>query len=111
MWHRGVRAVAVLPLAVLVLEGSAWAQLVINEIDSDTPGVDSAEFIEIHNPGVTPVGLDGWSLELVNGSGTPAVYDSIALPDVELAAGGYFVVCADAAATPLCDLDVSPDSG
>lgn len=89
----------------------ATAQVVINEIDYDQPSTDTAEFIELKNVGAAAESLDGYSLELVNGTGGGAVvYETIALPPEELAAGGYFVVCADAAATPNCDLDVSPDS-
>lgn len=83
--------------------------LVINEIDYDQPGTDSAEFIEIKNVGSGAAALGGVSIELVNGSGG-AVYQTIALPAVNLAAGGFFVVCANAATVAICDLDVSPDT-
>ena len=86
-------------------------QLVINEIDYDQPSTDTAEFVEIKNNGSTAVSLSGWTLELVNGSGGgAAIYDTIALPAVSLAAGDYFVVCANAATVPNCDLDDSPDT-
>ena len=50
-------------------------------------------------------------MELVNGSGGGAViYNTIVLPSVSLAAGAYFVVCANAATVVNCDLDVSPDT-
>ena len=50
-------------------------------------------------------------MELVNGNGG-TVYQTITLPDVDLAAGDYFVVCANAATVENCDLDVmfTPDS-
>ena len=85
-------------------------ELVINEIDYDQPGTDSAEFIELRNSGAVAVELGNYSLEFVNGSGGAAVYATIPLPATSLAAGGYFVVCANAATTPNCNLDVSPDS-
>jgi uncharacterized protein len=86
-------------------------QLVINEIDYDQPSTDTAEFVEIKNNGSSAVSLDGWTLELVNGNGGGAViYDTIILPNVNLAAGDYFVVCANAATVPNCDLDDSPDT-
>jgi predicted extracellular nuclease len=85
--------------------------LVINEIDYDQPGTDTAEFVEIRNNGDTPVDLTGWMLELVNGSGGGAtVYGSYALSGYSLAVGDYFVVCGNAANVPNCDLDVTPDS-
>jgi cysteine-rich repeat protein len=107
--YRGVRAAA-LSLAVLALEGRAAAQLVINEVDYDQPGTDEAEFIEIRNGGPDPVDLDTWSLVLVDGDAAPAVYATIDLPAVQLAAGDYYVVCGDPARVPDCDLDASPDS-
>jgi uncharacterized protein len=86
-------------------------QLVINEIDYDQPSTDTAEFVEIKNNGSSAVSLDGWTLELVNGNGGGAViYNTIALPAVSLAAGDYFVVCANAATVPNCDLDDAPDT-
>ena len=87
------------------------ADLVINEIDYDQPSTDTAEFIEIKNNGATAVDLDPYSLVLVNGNGGgAAVYQTIDLPSFSLAPGGYYVVCADAANTINCNLDVSPDS-
>jgi hypothetical protein len=85
------------------------ARLVINEVDYDQPGTDSAEFVEIKNTGLGPVELAGVSLRLING-GTGSVYQDIALPATSLAAGDHFVVCANAATVPNCDLDVAPDT-
>ncbi len=81
------------------------AALVINEIDYDQQGTDTAEFVEIANVGPVPVNLGSITLELVNGSNT-SVYDTIALPSVDLAPGDYFVVCGDAVNVYNCDLDV-----
>jgi len=88
---------------------AAAPDLVINEVDYDQPGTDAAEFVEIFNAGATAVSLDGLAVELVNGS-NDSVYNTINLPNVSLPAGGYFVVCGNAANTPNCDLDVSPDT-
>lgn len=91
--------------------GAASTSLVINEIDYDQPSTDTAEFVEIKNISTSAINLDGWTLEVVNGSGGGAsVARTIALPNVDLAAGDYFVVCGDAANVANCDLDVSPDS-
>ena len=85
--------------------------LVINEIDYDQPGTDRGEFVEIKNVGPAPVPLGGFALQLVNGTGGGAsVYNTIALPAVDLAPGGYFVVCGDPANVVNCNLDASPDS-
>ena len=37
------------------------AQVIINEIDSDTPGSDDAEFVELFDGGVGNADLDGQS--------------------------------------------------
>jgi len=84
-------------------------ELVINEVDYDQPGTDAAEFIEIKNVGGSTASLDGLAVELVNGS-NDSVYNSFNLPNFSLPSGGYFVICANAANTPNCDLDVTPDT-
>lgn len=88
---------------------SVAAGLVINEIDYDQPGLDTAEFIEIKNAGETALSLEGYALELVNGFGG-SIYNTIDLPAVTLSPGRYFVVCANAATVPNCDLDAGPDT-
>jgi predicted extracellular nuclease len=91
--------------------GSGSDTLVINEVDYDQPGTDTAEFVEIKNVSGSAIDLDPYTVELVNGTGGGAsVYQAIDLPGVSLAAGGYFVVCANAATVADCDLDVAPDS-
>ncbi|MCB0428205.1 MAG: hypothetical protein KDD16_12960, partial [Mangrovimonas sp.] len=45
----------------------SFAQLVINELDCDTPGVDNQEFIEIKSE-VPNFPLDGYVVVLFNGS-------------------------------------------
>ena len=90
---------------------AASTTLVINEIDYDQPSTDTAEFLEIKNVSASGIDLDPYSVELVNGTGGGAsVYQTIDLPAVTLGAGGYFVVCANAATVPGCDLDVAPDT-
>jgi predicted extracellular nuclease len=83
--------------------------IVINEIDYDQPGTDSAEFLEIKNVGSSTVTLGGTAIQLVNGSGA-SVYNTIDLPDQNLAPGEYFVICANALTVDNCDLDASPDT-
>ena len=86
--------------------------LVVNEIDYDQPGNnDPAEFVELRNNAGVDLELAGFSVVLVNGNGGGAVsYDTIALPDAILAAGDYFVICANAATVANCDLDDGPDT-
>jgi hypothetical protein len=98
-------------IIALDLPSCAVDHLLVNEIDYDQAGTDSEEFIEIYNPTAAPINLDPYALELVNGTGGGAsIYNTIDLPDVDLAAGDYYVVCGDAALVPFCDLDVTPDT-
>jgi hypothetical protein len=71
--------------------------LLVTEVDYDQMGTDTAEFVEIHNPGDAPVALAGVELQLVNGADA-APYRRFTLSDVadSLAAGGYLVVGAKA---------------
>ncbi len=85
------------------------ATLVINEINYDSPGTDTDEFIELENEQNVPVNLSGYALSLIDGtSGTTSEYARFALPNVTLPAGGRFVVCGDSAVVPSCNLDLDP---
>lgn len=109
--RRGPRWALLLALGLgAVGAGTAQASVVINEIDYDQPGTDTGEYIELRNDGAAAVSLDGYSLRLVNGADN-SVYRTITLPTgVTLAAGGYYVICGDAAVVPSCNLDVSPNT-
>lgn len=87
--------------------------LVINEIDYDQTGTDTAEFIELKNVSGGPLNLDNFTVELINGSmgGAVPYAPAIDLPNVILAADDYYVICANAATVVNCDLDVTPDEG
>lgn len=67
--------------------------LVINEVDYDNVGIDTDEYIEIHNPTAAAIDLSGIRLYLINGAGN-LVYDNIdlATAGLTLPAGGYLVV-------------------
>ncbi len=66
--------------------------LVINEIEYDNVGNDTAEYVEILNTSGSQINLTGYSLVLVNGSGN-AVYSTIPLgPAGTLDPGQYLVV-------------------
>lgn len=73
-------------------DGDPPLSLVINEVESDSPGDDIAEFIEIYNNASTPRSLDGLILVFFNG-GQPndPVYLTVPLSG-EIPANGYFVV-------------------
>jgi hypothetical protein len=63
--------------------------LVINELLPDPPGADDGqEWIELFNPGATPISVGGWSLDADTssfGGGAP-------LPEIDVPAGGHLVV-------------------
>ncbi len=44
------------------------SSLIINEVDSDTPGADAAEFVELYDGGSGNTALDGFVLVFFNGS-------------------------------------------
>ena len=104
---RTFRALLLTVLTTLAVAAPASAQLVINEVDYDQASTDTAEFAELRNDGSAPVDLDPYALRLVNGA-NGAVYKTIDLPAVSLAAGDYFVVCGGTVAN--CDLDTTPDT-
>lgn len=70
---------------------SCMGQIVINEVDSDTPGADTAEFVELYNSGPSAQSLDGYVLVFFNGSGDTS-YAAYDLDGFSIPAGGYFVV-------------------
>ncbi|MCB9283531.1 MAG: lamin tail domain-containing protein [Lewinellaceae bacterium] len=76
--------------------------LIINEVDYDQVGTDLQEFIELRNMNTEVLDLSAFTLELVNG-GDNSVYRTVNLPSVSLAAGDYFVICANGSTVPNCD--------
>ncbi len=63
--------------------------VVINELDSDTPGVDAAEFVELYDGGVGNTSLTGLVLVFYNGNGDVS-YRAIDLDGFTTNAAGYF---------------------
>jgi uncharacterized protein len=110
---RGLVALAAIAALVSLAHGAgaASSSLVINEVDYDQPSTDTAEFLELKNVSAGAIDLDPYAVELVNGNaGGALLYQTIDLPSVVLAAGDYYVICANAATVPSCDLDVAPDT-
>src|SRR4051812_2699871 len=101
---------AIALLSFTTLAGRARANVVINEVDYDQPGTDTAEYIELFNNGASVVSLSGYTLRLVNGANN-TTYQTITLEGTAtLPAGGYYVICGDATLVPNCQLDVTPNS-
>ena len=96
--------------ALLVLSQSVFAQTVlINEVDADQVGTDAAEFVELYDGGTGGTSLDGLVIVFWNGS-VDTSYQAFDLDGLSTNAAGYFVLCGDAANTPNCDLDVTPNT-
>lgn len=97
-------------LLLLVALAPLQAQLVINEVDYDQPSTDNAEYIEILNTGSEPWPLADLSVVMYNGNtGVAVEYRTIAnatWPD--LAAGDYFLICANQGITLNCDHQATP---
>lgn len=84
-------------------------RLVINEVDYDQDGTDTAEFVELYNAGPGPISLSGIEVRLVQGTGGGAsVYATIALTNVVLAANDYYVISANAGTVPNTDQVATP---
>lgn len=72
--------------------------LVINEIDYDNPGTDTAEFVELFNPTSAAIDLTGHALVQINGADSRE-YGRVALSGT-IAAGGYLLVTAMGSSVP-----------
>jgi predicted extracellular nuclease len=106
-----VLVVALAAFAYAPVGSAASTTLVINEVDYDQPSTDTAEFFELKNVSSGSINLDAYRVEGINGNaGGSAVYRTVDLPNVNLAAGDYFVVCANTATVPNCDFDATPDT-
>lgn len=65
--------------------------VIINEVDSDTPGADAAEFVELYDGGVGNTPLDGLVLVFYNGSNDTS-YAAFDLDTFSTNANGYFTL-------------------
>ncbi len=65
--------------------------VLINEIDSDTPGTDKSEFVELFNASDFAVDLTGYTLVLFNGSNNES-YKHIDLSGYVIDTDGYLLI-------------------
>ena len=65
--------------------------VLINELDSDTPGMDAAEFIELYDGGAGGTALDGLVVVFYNGSNDLS-YAAFDLDGLHTNASGYFTL-------------------
>jgi hypothetical protein len=78
--------------SVITIVTPTGTGLIINEVDYDQVGTDTAEFVEIYNSSAAPIPLTGVSLVMVNGS-TSTVYTTVDLaPAGTINPGQYLVV-------------------
>ncbi len=64
----------------------------INEVDSDTPGSDAMEFVELYDGGVGNTALDGLVVVFFNGSSDDQSYDAFDLDGFSTDANGFFLM-------------------
>lgn len=82
--------------------------LVINEIDYDNLGTDSAEYLEIFNPSVSAISLVGVKVYLVNGANN-AVYTTVDLSSAtSLPSQGYLVIAGSGVTVDASAIHFSP---
>ena len=65
--------------------------VIINELDSDTPGTDAAEFVELYDGGAGDTALDGLVVVFYNGSNDLS-YAAFDLDGFHTNASGYFTL-------------------
>jgi predicted extracellular nuclease len=88
--------------------GTPAANILINEVDADTAGVDTLEFVELYDGGAGTSPLDGFVVVFFNGSSDTS-YRAIDLDGFTTGSDGYFVL-GNAAVSPSPDI-VFPDNG
>ncbi|HJR79399.1 MAG TPA: ExeM/NucH family extracellular endonuclease [Anaerolineales bacterium] len=65
--------------------------MIINEVDSDTPGTDAAEFVELYDGGAGNTDLSGLAVVFYNGNGDVS-YAAFDLDGFSTDANGYFLL-------------------
>lgn len=73
--------------------GVAGSGVIINEVDTDQPGTDTAEFVELYDGGVGNVPLDGYVVVFFNGgAANDASYAAFDLDGFSTNPQGYFTL-------------------
>jgi hypothetical protein len=71
--------------------GTVNGQIFINEVDADTPGTDTGEFVELYDGGAGNTALDGYVVVFYNGSNDKS-YNAFDLDGFTTNADGLFVL-------------------
>src|SRR5690554_1846524 len=97
-------------LSFLLIGQLCFSQIVINELDSDTPGIDDKEFVELKSD-VPYASLDGYVLVFFNGStsGGNSSYMTIALDGYSTDVNGLLLI-GSSAVEPFPQLLISPNA-
>ncbi|MBI5495315.1 MAG: amidohydrolase family protein [Deltaproteobacteria bacterium] len=82
-------------------------KLIINELDYDQASTDTAEFVELYNPGTVGVDTTGMQLLIINGSNA-SVAQTINLTALTVPPGGYHLVAQCTGTTPGVTIPVDP---
>ncbi len=90
-WYRCLGMFGGWCLMALAATTSANGQVLINEVDSDTPGTDMLEFVELYDGGVGFTPLDGLVVVFFNGSNDLS-YASFDLDGFTTDAFGFFTL-------------------
>ena len=99
---------ACLAFLVAGLQSSAQTRLVISQMyggGGNTGAQFTNDFLELYNPTASAISLNGLSIQYA--AATSAAWNSVALPNVSVAAGHYFLIQA-AAGTTITNAPLSP---
>ena len=94
----------------LATDGECAADLVISQLYGGGGNANATikqDFIELHNPGPTPIALGGKAVQFLSAAGTGA-WAVQALPDVSIPPGGYYLIQEAAGTGAVADL-ANPD--
>ncbi|WP_035608328.1 lamin tail domain-containing protein [Haloferula sp. BvORR071] len=87
---------------------AAPSHLVINEVDYDNPGTDTAEFVEIYNPTSAPINLANQALVFINGATASEYYRVDLAPCGSIPANGYLVIAGGGVTVPAPSIRYTP---
>ena len=107
----GINALACVSSVIIgSMAFNSHAAIIINEIDYDQPGADTAEFIELFNTDTSAISLNNYSIDLINQNAS-SIYRSIDLSGFNISANGYFVICSDTTQVANCDYSFTTTAG
>jgi hypothetical protein len=97
-------------LSLTAQTASAQTGLVISQVyggGGNSGAPYTYDYLELYNPTAAPISLSGLSFQYASSSGTS--WNAVALPNVSVAAGHYFLIQAAAGSASPSNLPVTPD--